>query len=450
MKLVYIDDIVVPARQRSSIAAGPLNELRDSILRVGLLHPPVCWQDESKKWILTVGERRLEAIRQIYDDDGEFYYSGLLVPKMHLPITPLGEYLDSAGRFEAELDENLQRVDLEWQDRARALSSLHQLRKQENPKQTALDTGQELAAKAIYGSAKSAQQRVIDAVIVTQHLDNEKVAKSRNLREAVAQVYKIEEEKIRAALIGRALRALPEKPDLEVRLGNLFVVLPSLERDTFDLILGDPPYGLGAGGSGFRARTVHHHNYADTIDDAKAVAQCILTEGFRVAKARANILLFCDIRLFDWLKTAASNMGWSPFDRPLIWQKSESEGLAPWGAQGPRITTEFMFYATKGQRGMNASPTDLFNVKRVPRHERLHGAEKPVELLRKLIEVCTLPGDSVLDPCCGSGSTLVACRESKRRGLGVEKDPDYYNTALSNVHWKETTDDNREAEEAGA
>jgi DNA modification methylase len=203
--------------------------------------------------------------------------------------------------------------------------------------------------------------------------------------------------------------------------------------NTFDLIIADPPYGIAASGAGFRARSVHHHNYIDTPDSAKLIAQTILSEGFRVTKSRANIFIFCDIDLFPWLKTAASNMGWEPFRRPLIWMKSESEGLAPWGGQGPRITTEFIFYATKGQRGLNASPVDVFDDRRVSRTERIHAAEKPVSLFERLINCSCLPGDSVLDPCCGSGASLVACKHLQRRALGIEIDEDYYNAALTNV-----------------
>jgi site-specific DNA-methyltransferase (adenine-specific) len=85
---------------------------------------------------------------------------------------------------------------------------------------------------------------------------------------------------------------------------------------------------------------------------------------------------------------------------------------------------------------MNASPTDVFNIKRVPRHERIHAAEKPVELLSALIQCASLPGERILDPCCGSGSTLVAAKSLNRTGVGIEKDPDYYNTALANLHGK--------------
>ncbi|NJL29574.1 MAG: site-specific DNA-methyltransferase [Thermoanaerobaculia bacterium] len=53
----------------------------------------------------------------------------------------------------------------------------------------------------------------------------------------------------------------------------------------------------------------------------------------------------------------------------------------------------------------------------------LHVAQKPVRLLRALIELTTLPGQVVLDPFCGSGSTLVAAKLARRKYLGFEVDP---------------------------
>lgn len=83
--------------------------------------------------------------------------------------------------------------------------------------------------------------------------------------------------------------------------------------------------------------------------------------------------------------------------------------------------------------GLLASPVDILDHSRVPRNERIHAAQKPLDLLRRLIECSTLPGDFVLDPCCGSGSTLAAAKELSRTGLGIESDETFYNTAMSNV-----------------
>jgi site-specific DNA-methyltransferase (adenine-specific) len=338
---------------------------------------------------------------------------------------------------EAELDENIIRQDITWQERAAALAEIHSLRRAANPSQTFSDTAKEVAAKGGGGSAPTAdylRTAVREAVLVAEHLDNPTIANARNFREAHALILKREEELVTAELAKRRLALMPTTPDLEVRNADLEEILPRLETDQFDLIVADPPYGIDASGGGFRARTVHHHNYVDDESTARRVAQAILTEGFRLTKFRSNIFLFTDIKHWEWLQRISAQIGWTPFRRPLIWGKSDSEGLAPWGAQGPRITTEFIFFATKGQKGLLASPVDYLRVNRVPRHERIHAAEKPVELIRKLLECSTLPGDRVLDPCCGSGSTLVACRELNRRALGIEKDLDYFNTAMANVH----------------
>jgi len=270
-------------------------------------------------------------------------------------------------------------------------------------------------------------------VILSKHLDNPKIAKARNAEEALTLVFKQQEEKLVGILARKRLAAEPKQNDVELRHGDALDLLPTLADSTFDLIIADPPYGIAASSGGFRSRTVHHHNYEDTVRAAQSLALCILTEGFRITKSRANCFIFCDSDLFPWMREAAANMGWTPFRTPIIWRKSESEGLAPWGASGFRRTYEMIFYCTKGQRGLHASPTDVFDIKRVPRAERLFAAEKPVELLRQLIACSTLPGDYVLDPCCGSGSTLIAAGELKRRVLGVEKDLDTYNTALANV-----------------
>jgi site-specific DNA-methyltransferase (adenine-specific) len=339
--------------------------------------------------------------------------------------------------FAVELSENVHRENLSWQDRAAAYAELHTMRLSENPAQTLVDTKKELIEMGAPMKLTTNASEIREAQVIADHLDDPKIANARNAREALQLIYKKEEEKIQAVLVKRQLLTLTEKPSIEIRHGDLLTILPNLSPSQFDLVCADPPYGIGASSGGFRQRTVHHHNYEDTPANAQTIAQCILTEGFRLTKPRANLFIFCDIDLFGWLRDAAANMGWTPFRRPLIWQKSESEGMAPWGSLGPRITTEFIFYATKGQRGMTASPVDWFAEKRVPRNERLHAAEKPVDLLKRLIELTTLPGDRILDPCCGSGSALVAAKELQRGGLGIEQDETYFNTALVNVHSKE-------------
>lgn len=60
---------------------------------------------------------------------------------------------------------------------------------------------------------------------------------------------------------------------------------------------------------------------------------------------------------------------------------------------------------------------------------KIHPAQKPVKVLKKLIQTFTDPGDVVIDPCCGSGSTLRAAYEIDRNAFGFEIDRNFYKRA---------------------
>ena len=62
-----------------------------------------------------------------------------------------------------------------------------------------------------------------------------------------------------------------------------------------------------------------------------------------------------------------------------------------------------------------------------------HPTQKPVDLLEYLIRTYTDVGDIVLDNCMGSGSTGVACKNTGRRFIGIEMDPDYYRAATDRI-----------------
>jgi len=64
---------------------------------------------------------------------------------------------------------------------------------------------------------------------------------------------------------------------------------------------------------------------------------------------------------------------------------------------------------------------------------KIHPAQKPVETLKKLIEICTDPGDVVIDPCCGSGSTLRAAHDLGRQAFGFEIDRNFYTRAKNEM-----------------
>jgi site-specific DNA-methyltransferase (adenine-specific) len=65
--------------------------------------------------------------------------------------------------------------------------------------------------------------------------------------------------------------------------------------------------------------------------------------------------------------------------------------------------------------------------------EKVHPTQKPVPLLKKLINIFTDEGDVVIDPCCGSGTTLLAAQELSRKAYGFEVDKNFYEQAKKKV-----------------
>lgn len=440
MQLIPLSEIEVRKRQRSEVPAAHKKELRASILQVGLLHPIVCWQD-GPKWVLSAGECRFRTIEEMAAEKIPFRHGGTDVPLGSIPVTPLSENLKEIA-FEAELDENVRRLDLSWQDKARAYSDLHTMRLAANPQQTLAETKAELVsmnAPSLHSgqpmkTANRNAAEIREAQVIAENLHDDKVAQARNPREALQYIYRRDEAKIQAVILQRTAADAIKNSSIKLIHGGMEDHLPQIAAGSVDLVFADPPYGVAANTGGFRQRSAVHHNYEDTPEIARDLLLLILTEGWRITKPMANILVFGNINTFPLFKTMAGKLGWVPFDRPLTWVKSESEGMAPWGGSGPRITTEHIFYATKGQRGMRVSPVDVLDVRRVARNERVHGAQKPVELLKQLIDCCTMPGDLVVDPCCGTASTLKACQELKRSAIGIEKDQDYYTQAFAALY----------------
>jgi len=66
-------------------------------------------------------------------------------------------------------------------------------------------------------------------------------------------------------------------------------------------------------------------------------------------------------------------------------------------------------------------------------YPKIHPTQKPVNVLKTLIEIFTDEGDVVIDPCAGSGSTLRACMELKRNSYGFEIKKDFYKSAIEEM-----------------
>lgn len=81
-------------------------------------------------------------------------------------------------------------------------------------------------------------------------------------------------------------------------------------------------------------------------------------------------------------------------------------------------------------------PTSIISIRKVHPSKTIHPTQKPIELMQYLVETYTNPGEYVLDNCMGSGTVGIACLNSRRNFIGIEKDKDYYNLASNRIYKK--------------
>ena len=89
-----------------------------------------------------------------------------------------------------------------------------------------------------------------------------------------------------------------------------------------------------------------------------------------------------------------------------------------------------------------ANVTDVWSVKKISPQQMVHLTEKPVELATRALQYSSRPGENVLDLFGGSGSTLIAAEQAKRRAYVMELDPLYVDVIVT--RWERFTGENAE------
>ena len=461
MNITKLSSITIPAnRQRREFNLQKLEELKASIelspaRNTQLLHPPVLRRGEDDSLILVAGETRLKAITDIFALGGSFRYSGRIFTAEEglIPFTDLGE-LSALEAKEAELDENIRRMDLTWQEHAAAVKELHELRSAQRsehndivagttalcgtpipalPAHTIADTAQEVLGRAdgYY------QDTIRKELIVAKHLDNPAVAAARTVKEAF-KILKKEETRAEAAQLAVAMGRTSVEETYEIlNMDCLVYMTDPANHGKFDVILTDAPYGMGAdefGNAGGKLSGTTHQ-YDDSYDSWEVLMEgdegsrvpgwCRLA--YQVAKPEAHAYVFCDIGNFPALSRMMTAAGWDVFRTPLIAFKQNS-GRVPRPEHGPRRQYETILYAIKGGKKVNHIYPDVIPC--TGDENMGHGAQKPVALFQNLLQRSVKPGDRVLDSFAGSGPLLEAAANCQCYSVLLEAVPAYYGMCL--------------------
>ena len=210
--------------------------------------------------------------------------------------------------------------------------------------------------------------------------------------------------------------------------GDCLDVMPALQARTAKLVLTDPPYMIGAASVAGKAPGQSWHdlmNAARWYSDWMAQAIRLLPEnGFLAA-------------FLNWRSIPIYIRALSMLDRAwtscLVWDK---QWTGPAHKHALRTSWEaVMVHALPSATIPDRTARDVVACKWMATHSRKfgHPAEKPVELLRWIIERLTYPGDLVVDCFAGSGSTLQAAIETQRQALGIEIEEKWIKTCINRL-----------------
>jgi DNA modification methylase len=200
--------------------------------------------------------------------------------------------------------------------------------------------------------------------------------------------------------------------------GDCTVLMREFDREAVDFILTDPPYITRYRGRD--GRTVANDDNAKWLKPAFHQMHRVLKPGGFCASFYGwnKVDLFVDA----WRSAGFRIVGHIVFRKRYA---SSSRFL--------RYEHEQAYLLAKGDVTPPANPIpDVIDFDYTG--NRLHPTQKPVQALRPLIESFCPPGGIVLDPFCGSGSTLAAARDLGRDWAGIELSREHFETATKRLH----------------
>lgn len=209
-----------------------------------------------------------------------------------------------------------------------------------------------------------------------------------------------------------------EKPYLDKIFGGV--------TQKVDLLLTDPPYGVDYVGKTGDAMTIENDGA-----DRDALME-LLTGSFGAVsewlREGAAYYIWCADKTWGVFAQAVEQLGW-PVRQQLIWNKD----CFVLGRQDYQWKHETCLYGWKPGAAhkwcSDRSQTTVIDCPR-PKANRDHPTMKPIPLFDYLIRNSTDVGDTVYDPFCGSGTTLLACEQANRKCVAVELSPRYCDVIL--------------------
>ncbi len=242
--------------------------------------------------------------------------------------------------------------------------------------------------------------------------------------------------------------------------------LKEIGTESVDFVFADPPYFLSNDGftvkSG-KAVSVNKGAWDKSFgfDSEMDFHEAWISECLRVLKPNGTIAISgtyhsiykCGFLLQKLGCRIVNDITWfKPNGAPALAGRNftASHETILWASKGKKAKHVFNYAISKNWEVENdklyskgKQMRSVWSIPSTPKREKLEGShptQKPLELLRRLVAMCTNEGDTVLDPFCGSGTTGVACVLLQRNFIGIDLDQSYLD--LSAKRMKIANEDN--------
>jgi ParB/RepB/Spo0J family partition protein len=410
MSRLKIDKIIVDDRMRKEDNFGDLESLAASINKFGLLHPIVVTKDRH----LIAGERRLRACK--------------LLGWAEIPVS-IFEDLDDLQRKEIELEENIQRQQMTWVEECQAKKDIHEIKVaryggaikgHESEGWKLSDT-----AQALGKSIGSVSQDIKLAEYLQMFPE---LGKEKNKSQAYKKIREIEERAILKEIAKRQAESGVQVAD--TYKGDCREIMKGMIAESVDLVILDPPWGIEMDDESYMARN-RTVEYDDSWEWAETLMRTTFQESFRLLREDRHAYVYFGISKYNQVLGLLLEAGFEVNPIPIAWSKGQ--GGRPGTGMTYTNSYESIFHCWKGRRQLNGTPINVLSFARPSDKDRIHSAQKSIELCKLLIEQSTLPGETVLEPFAGSGMATKAARLLRRKGIAIELDDANYVKMCQNL-----------------
>lgn len=420
---VPINQVTVPEdRQRKHFNEDKLKELAVSIRTHGLINPIVITREN----VLVAGERRLLAHQLLAFEQIAFRYA---------------ESLDRIELALLELEENIRREDLTWQEHVAAIQSFHKLKKstEENwsldKTATELNTGKSNVHRAltVAEAIDEGVKEVIESPAFSSAYNfasrrrERLAAKTARSVDAIADA--VVSNKPTPVMTEEEIAAHPMKRYASIEVDN-FLEWSAVPQQAFNFIHCDFPYGINATKLG-QSSAKHFGGYDDSPDIYWNLLSAFAANQENFCSESAHLMFWFSMDFYEETKTRLEAAGWRVNPFPLVWAKSDNRGLLPDPERGPRRLYETAFLASRGDRKIVRAVGNAYHGATT---KEFHMSEKPYAMLTHFLRMLVDSSTVMLDPTCGSGMAVKVAEElGANYSLGLEMSEDYADRARENL-----------------